>query len=165
MVATNPTLSGVSLAMSTLQQFFSSAELSPHGFCLLWRPELLWLHVVSDTLIGVAYYTIPLALVYFVRKREDIVFGWVFWMFGAFILACGTTHWFEVWTLWHADYAMQGLIKGVTAGLSIATALLLWPLLPQALALPSPASCTGSTRSCRCRSASAIPRSRRCSAR
>jgi signal transduction histidine kinase/CheY-like chemotaxis protein len=126
--------------MSMLQQFFSSAELSPHGFCLLWRPELLWLHVVSDTLIGVAYYTIPLALVYFVWKREDIVFGWIFWMFGAFILACGTTHWVEVWTLWHADYAMQGLIKAVTAGLSIATALLLWPLLPQALALPSPAT-------------------------
>jgi two-component system, NtrC family, sensor kinase len=66
-----------------------------------------------------------------------VIFGWVFWMFAAFILACGTTHWFEVWTLWHADYATQGLIKATTAGLSLATAALMWPLLPRALALPS----------------------------
>jgi hypothetical protein len=96
--------------MSFLDGFFSSAALSPHGFCLLWRPALIWLHVASDTVIGVAYYTIPVALGYFVWKRGDIVFGWMFWMFAAFILACGTTHWFEVWTLWHADYGTQGLI-------------------------------------------------------
>src|SRR5215472_17871939 len=125
--------------MSYLEEFFSTAALSPHGFCLLWRPELVWLHVASDTLIGIAYYTIPLALAYFVWKREDIVFGWMFWMFAAFILACGTTHWFEVWTLWHADYATQGLIKAGTAVLSVGTAALIWPLLPRAIALPSAA--------------------------
>jgi signal transduction histidine kinase len=125
--------------MSFPEEFFSSAALSPHGFCLLWRPGLVWLHVASDTLIGIAYYTIPLALAYFVWKRKDIVFGWIFWMFAAFILACGTTHWFEVWTLWHADYGTQGLIKAVTAGLSLGTAALIWPLLPRAIALPSAA--------------------------
>jgi signal transduction histidine kinase/CheY-like chemotaxis protein len=125
--------------MSFLDGFFSSAALSPHGFCLLWQPALIWLHVASDTVIGVAYYTIPVALGYFVWKRGDIVFGWMFWMFAAFILACGTTHWFEVWTLWHADYGTQGLIKAVTAVLSLGTAALIWPLLPRAIALPSAA--------------------------
>jgi signal transduction histidine kinase len=125
--------------MSFFENFFSAAALSPHGFCLLWRPELVWLHVASDTVIGISYYTIPVALFYFVWKRQDVMFGWVFWMFAAFILACGTTHWFDVWTLWHADYATQGLIKAATAALSIGTAIFIWPLLPQAIALPSAA--------------------------
>jgi len=124
--------------MRGVGSIFDSADLTPHGFCLLWRPELIWLHVISDTAIGIAYYSIPLALAYFVWRRKDLAFGWVFWLFAVFILACGTTHWFEVWTLWHPDYGVQGAIKGFTALSSAITALILWPLVPQALALPSP---------------------------
>ncbi len=122
-----------------LADIFSDADLSPHGFCLLWRPELIWLHVTSDAIIALSYYSIPLALTYFVLKRRDIAFGWVFWMFGAFIMACGTTHVFEILTLWHPVYGIQGLIKFITAVVSAVTAAALWPLLPKALALPSPA--------------------------
>ncbi|MGO8916829.1 MAG: sensor histidine kinase [Stellaceae bacterium] len=123
--------------MTWLQQLFSSSDLTPHGFCLYWRPELLWLQVVPDFLIGLSYYSIPLALAYFVSKRRDVAFGWAFWMFAVFILACGTTHLFEIWTLWHPDYAVQGMIKAFTAVASVATAVVLWPLVPKALALPS----------------------------
>jgi signal transduction histidine kinase/CheY-like chemotaxis protein len=124
--------------MLGLRHLFDSAELTPHGFCLLWRPELLWLQVVPDALIGCSYYSIPLALAYFVSKRRDVAFGWIFWMFAAFILGCGTTHFVESWTLWHPDYATQGLVKVATAAISVATAIVLWPLLPHVLALPSP---------------------------
>ena len=123
--------------MSRLLDLFSSTDLTPHGFCLLWRPALLWLQIVPDALIGLSYYSIPLALAYFVCKRRDIAFSWIFWMFAAFILACGTTHFFEIWTLWHPDYAAQGLIKAVTAEISVATAIVMWPVLPRLLALPS----------------------------
>jgi len=126
--------------LTYLTSLLSDADLTPHGYCLMWRPELVWLHVISDGVIGIAYYLIPIALAYFVSKRGDLVIGWMFWLFAAFILACGTTHWMEVWTLWHPDYGVQGLIKGVTAVASIATALAVWPLMPQALALPSPVS-------------------------
>src|SRR5207302_7479532 len=105
-----------------------------------WRLELVWLDVLSDSAIGIAYYSIPLALAYFVSRRRDLAFGWIFWLFAAFILACGTTHWVEVWTLWHPDYGLQGALKGTTALVSCITALMLWPLVPQALALPSPAA-------------------------
>src|ERR1700722_11575730 len=121
---------------------FSDSELSPHGICLLWRPELIWLHVISDFLIGISYYSIPIALTYFVVKRRDIVFGWVLWMFAAFILLCGTTHFFSIWTLWHPDYGVEGLVKFATAVVSVFTALALWPLLPRAIAVPSPAMLT-----------------------
>src|SRR5262249_49727652 len=116
--------------MGAWAKFFDSADLTPHGVCLLWRPDLLSLHVLSDSAIAFAYYSIPLALAVFVWRRRDLAFSWVFVLFAVFILGCGTTHWFEVWTLWHPDYATQGLIKGATAAASVITALLLWPLIP-----------------------------------
>lgn len=111
----------------------------PHGHCYLWKPWLVGLHVVSDSLIALAYYSIPLTLIYFVRKRRDLPFDWIFLLFGAFIIACGTTHILEIWTLWHPDYWLSGFIKAITAVVSVYTAVLLIPLLPKALALPSPA--------------------------
>jgi signal transduction histidine kinase len=120
-----------------LRDVFSSANLAPHGLCLLWRPELIWMHVSSDALIGLAYYSIPLALAYFVSHRSDITFGWVFWAFAIFIWACGTTHFFSIYTLWVPDYGAEGVVKVITALASVVTAIGLWPLLPKALALPS----------------------------
>jgi hypothetical protein len=118
--------------------FFSSDGFMPHGFCYLWNSRLVWLHVVSDSLIVLAYYSIPVTLVYFIRKRRDLPFNWIFGCFGIFILACGSTHAMEVWTLWHATYWLSGVVKLVTALTSVSTAILLWHLVPQALALPSP---------------------------
>ena len=111
----------------------------PHGYCYLLQPGLLTLHVVSDSIITLAYYSIPLGLVYFVRKRQDLPFHWMFVLFAVFIVACGTTHLMEIWTLWHPSYWLSGAVKVVTAGASIGTAVLLVPLIPQAIALPSPA--------------------------
>src|SRR5919202_6598260 len=111
----------------------------PHGHCYLWKPGLVGLHLVSDSLIALAYYSIPVTLVYFVHKRRDLPFDWIFLLFGAFIVACGTTHIMEVWTLWHPHYWLSGFIKAITAGVSVCTAVLLVPLIPKALALPSPA--------------------------
>lgn len=119
--------------------FSSTVGFIPHGHCYLWKPGLVWLHVVSDSLIALAYYSIPLMLVYFVRSRRDVPFDWIFLLFGTFIVACGTTHVMEVWTLWHPTYWLSGLIKAITAFASLATAVLLAQLLPLALALPSPA--------------------------
>jgi len=118
---------------------FDLPVLTPHGFCLAWDPALLDLHVISDATIALSYYSIPLALGYFVLRRQDLAFSWVFMLFAVFILACGTTHVMDIWTLWHADYLSQGIIKAFTALASVLTACLLWPLIPKALMLPSPA--------------------------
>jgi two-component sensor histidine kinase len=122
------------------RQFFSSNTLSPHGICLLWRPELIWTHVVSDAVIGVAYFSIPLAMAVFLHRRRDVKFGWVVWMFVAFILLCGVTHFMSIWTLWRPDYGVEALLKMATAFASLATAVALWPLLPAIMAIPSPST-------------------------
>lgn len=114
------------------------AAFLPHGVCFLWDPGLLWLHIVSDTLITLAYFSIPLILASFVRWRKDLPFSGIFLCFGMFIVSCGVTHALGIWTLWHPDYWVEGVAKGVTAFFSIATALLLVPILPQALSYPSP---------------------------
>ncbi len=121
-----------------LKNLFGS-DFMPHGHCYLWRPELVWLHALSDGLIAVSYYFIPLALMYFVRKRKDLPFHWIFIMFGIFILGCGTTHLMEIWTLWHGTYRLAGVLKAITALASVATAVAFVPLIPRAMALPSPA--------------------------
>ena len=116
-----------------------TSDFMGHGYCYLWRPEIVWLHVLSDAVITLAYYSIPITLFYFVRKRRDVPFYWLFLMFGAFIWSCGTTHAMEIWTIWNGTYRLSGVIKLVTAGLSVGTAMALVPIIPKALALPSPA--------------------------
>jgi signal transduction histidine kinase/CheY-like chemotaxis protein len=117
---------------------FDSNAFMPHGHCYLWTPWLLWTYVASDSLIGLAYYSIPIALTVFVRRRTDLQFSWVFVLFSVFICACGTTHFMSIWTIWNPDYALDAALKAVTAAASIVTAVLLWPLVPKAVALPSP---------------------------
>jgi len=96
-----------------LTKLFSS-DFMGHGYCYLWQPGIVWLHAISDTMIALSYYVIPLALVYFVRKRRDLPFHWMFLMFGIFIFGCGTTHLMEVWTVWHGTYRLAGVINPST---------------------------------------------------
>jgi PAS domain S-box-containing protein len=121
--------------MEHLRQMLEPMAFMPHGMCYLWNPALISLHVGSDSIIALAYYSIPLELVYFVRKRRNIPFPRIFWMFAIFIFACGTTHLLAVWTVWHPNYWLDGIAKAFTALVSITTALLLVPVLPEALAL------------------------------
>jgi PAS domain-containing protein len=125
-----------------IEKLFSSDTFIPHGHCYLWQPELVWLHLLSDSLIALAYYSIPLTLIYFVKKRQDLPFDWIFLLFSAFIVSCGTTHLMEIWTLWHPTYWLSGVIKAITAFISIYTAITLVELMPLALSLPSPAQMT-----------------------
>ena len=110
----------------------------PHGYCLLWEPWLVTLHAGSDFLTFAAYSAIPLAIWIFLRKRPNIEMRGLAVLFAAFILWCGLTHLFNVITLWHPIYEVQGVVKAATAAISVTTALLIFPLIPKALAIPSP---------------------------
>lgn len=122
------------------------ANFMPHGACYLWKPSLVSLHIASDGFIAIAYFAIPAALIYFVRKRDNLPYPWIFLLFGAFIVSCGTTHLLEIWTLWHPNYWLSGTVKAFTAAISVYTALRLVPLIPKLLALKSPAELEGINR-------------------
>ena len=126
--------------MLELVQNFFSGNFIPHGHCYLWKPELVWLHIISDATIALAYGLIPMGLIYFIQKRKkDVPFYWIFFLFGAFIVSCGMTHAMNIWTLWHPDYWLSGFIKMLCATISLSTAVVLVPLIPKGLAIPSPA--------------------------
>jgi PAS domain S-box-containing protein len=106
----------------------------PHGHCYLWSPAMVWTQVSSNLSIGFAYAAIASTLVVLVRRIHNIPFAWVYLSFGAFILFCGLTHWFDVVTIWHPVYWLDAAVRVLTALASVATALLLLPFLPKAVA-------------------------------
>ena len=109
----------------------------PHGMCYLWRADILLMHVVSDALIGLAYFSIPVVIWLISLRRPDILFRPVAYLFILFIIFCGATHLFSIYTIWTPAYFTEGALKILTAVVSVATAITLWPLLPKALAMPS----------------------------
>src|SRR5688572_11207260 len=117
--------------------WFSGGQFLPHGHCYMWSPGVLWMNVVADILIAMAYFTIPFALLYIARRRRDLPFDWLVVCFGVFIVACGLTHVMNVWTVWHAHYWAEGVVKLLAAAASVPTAILLWRFLPGILLLPS----------------------------
>jgi len=114
-------------------------DLIPHGYCLSWSPVLLWLHVTSDLLITLAFFSIPLMLVYFIRQRKDLPYAWLVALFAGVIVACGTVHLLAAITVWIPLYWLDGLLKGFTAIISVATAVLMLRVIPGALSVPSAA--------------------------
>ena len=123
--------------MQALNDFLNISNLMPHGYCLSWNPPLLWLHVISDVLITLSYYSIPLSLSYFIRKRKDLPYAWLFTMGALFIVACGTTHLMSAVLIWIPLYWVDGFLKAFTAVISIATAIAMWKIIPLALKLPT----------------------------
>jgi len=116
-----------------LTNALSAQGFMPHGMCFRWQPEILWMHVVSDLIVALAYFSIPLALGIILCRRKTFPFKWLVVLFAAFILLCGSSHVLGIIVLWDPIYRMQGLIKLATAAVSIATAVVLFPMLPRLL--------------------------------
>ena len=124
--------------MNFFTELFDTSDFPRRWDCGSWTPGLGWLHILSDLGVWSAYLAIPCILVYFVLRKKDIPFRAIFWLFGAFILACGTTHLMEAIIFWWPAYRLAGLIKLFTAIVSWATVIALVPLVPRALAMRSP---------------------------
>lgn len=117
-----------------IEKIFDAQNYMPHGYCLLWQPELVWMHILGDITITLAYFSIPLTIAFLLYKRKQTIpFRWIFVMFAAFIFLCGTTHLISIITLWYPIYYFDGIIKVLTAAISLATAFLLFPLIPHLL--------------------------------
>ena len=103
----------------------------PHGYCLAWQPGLLWTMAGSHAVIGLSYFSIPIAILYFLRRQPDLKFNWLFLMFALFILGCGATHLIELVNIWVPIYRADAAVLALTAGISLATAIVLWNLVPE----------------------------------
>lgn len=115
-----------------------ATDATPRAICVNQDQAIIWTHIIGDVGIILAYYSIPLALLYFLWRRRDVAFHWIFVMFAFFIMSCGTAHIFGITAFWWPTYRAEGLAKMITAGISLSTAAALWLVMPRALALPSP---------------------------
>lgn len=126
--------------MQTLIDFFGINGFIPHGYCLAWSPSLLWLTAGSDALMTLAYATYPIAIAYFVWKRKDLQYRWLYLtFFNAFILTCASTHLLSLITIWIPLYWLDAYVKAISAVIATATVFAIWWVVPRALKLPSPA--------------------------
>ncbi len=107
-------------------------DFMPHGHCYLWKLDILLMHVISDTVVALSYFAIPLFLVYVSSKTKGrLPFNRLFLLFAIFILACGTTHVLEIVNVWQSRYYLSGIIKVITAIASLLTAIYLIPFVPK----------------------------------
>lgn len=120
-----------------LNELFSKKPFMPHEHCFNTAEEVLWVHVIGDILTALAYFAIPIFLVYLVRKRKDMQYKWLVALFAAFILSCGTTHIFAIIGMWHPYYRLEGAVKLFTGVISLTTAIALIPVVPAVLKIPS----------------------------
>lgn len=122
--------------MGILHELFDIEQFMPHGHCFLWIPKILWMHIIGDVTITLAYYSIPLTLLYLmIKRRQTIPYRWIVGLYAAFIFLCGTTHIVSVITLWLPIYYFEGVLKIITGVVSLATAMLMFPLASKLLDL------------------------------
>jgi len=119
---------------------FSEDGYAPHHYSLSWESWLVWSHAIADALIALAYLSILLALLVLIRRRQYLGHRGIVALLAAFVLATGAMHLIAIWALWHPGYGIEAIVKGIAALTSVATAGLLWPLVPKMTTLPSAAS-------------------------
>ncbi|KAM0887671.1 hypothetical protein ACQ4PT_028861 [Festuca glaucescens] len=93
---------------------------------------------ISDFFIALAYFSIPLELIYFVNKSSFFPYRWVLIQFGAFIVLCGATHLINLWTFathTRTVAIVMTVAKVATAVVSCATALMLVHIIPDLLSV------------------------------
>lgn len=129
--------------MNEIAEFFSKL-FSPDSWparwhCGKWTPFHGWLYIGSNIFIAIAYFSIPVILLYLIRKTGNrLPFRSIFWLFLFFILACGFTHVFDALMFWYPVYRMSAIVLFVTALVSCSAVVGLYKIIPAALALKSP---------------------------
>lgn len=69
-------------------------------------------------------------------RRRDVPLRGVYWLFVAFILSCGITHLIDAFMFYYPMYRLLGLMKFITAVVSLVTVIALVRIMPAALGLP-----------------------------
>jgi PAS domain S-box-containing protein len=119
-------------------RLFDDSDWPPKWHCGRWTEFHGWLYIVSDLLIWAAYFSIPVAIIRYISKKQGLPFLKLYFLFAAFILACGSTHFLDAIAFWIPAYRLNALVRLITGILSWITVFSVIKLLPQAFSLKSP---------------------------
>lgn len=120
-----------------IDYIFGSASFVPHGYCLLWRPDLVAMHVGGDVITFIAYSVIAFSIWRFTTLRPEFKYSAAALVSAAFVFGCGITHLVGAVSLWWPAYGMQGILKLIVSGISVTAAIMIWRLLPKIVEIPS----------------------------
>jgi len=127
--------------MNQLVEFFTklfdSSDWPPRWHCGRWTEFHGWLYIISDLLVWSAYFTIPIVIIRYISKKQGIQFIRLYFLFAAFILACGATHFFDAVAFWIPLYRVNALVRLITGALSWTTVFYLVKFLPVLFSLKS----------------------------
>lgn len=125
--------------MSEVLDFFSklfdTADWPPRWHCGKWTQFHGWLYIISDLLIWSAYFAIPLIILKFISRKSKARFVRAYFLFAAFILACGSTHLLDAITFWFPAYRLNALVRFITGVVSWATVFYMIRIMPEAMTL------------------------------
>ncbi|MBO9572124.1 MAG: GHKL domain-containing protein [Chitinophagaceae bacterium] len=111
---------------------FATDRWPPRWKCGYWSDFHGWMYIISDLMIWLAYFLIPLIIIsYFKNKKTAIRFQNVYLLFAAFILLCGSTHFLDAMMFWFPMYRLNGVVRFLTAVASLFTVYYLVKILPQ----------------------------------
>jgi len=119
------------------KKLFDSSDWPPRWHCGQWTSFHGWLYIISDLLIWSAYFTIPIVIIRYISKRKDIRFVKLYFLFAAFILACGATHFLDAVAFWIPAYRLNALFRLITAVISWVTVFYIVKYLPVIFSLKS----------------------------
>lgn len=120
-----------------VSSLISSQGPMPYGGGVRGAPAVLWIYAISDALICLSCYSFSVALFYFVHKRPGTRFYRLVVLCSILIFIGGTIHLLSIWAIWHPDYRAAAIMKMLTALVLSVTAVMLWPMIFQAIKTPS----------------------------
>jgi PAS domain S-box-containing protein len=117
------------------RKLFDTADWPPRWHCGNWTGFHGWLYIISDLLIWSAYFAIPLAILKYISRKVNARFVRLYFLFAAFILACGSTHLLDAITFWYPAYRLNALVRFITGVVSWVTVFQIIKILPEATSL------------------------------
>lgn len=118
-------------------KLFDTSDWPPGWHYGQWTDFHGWLYIISDLLVWSAFFAIPLIILRYISKKHDTRFVRLYFLFAGFILACGTTYFFDAVAFWFPVYRLNALLRLITGVLSWITVFSLVRFLPLAFSLRS----------------------------
>jgi len=122
------------------KKIWDSSDWPARWHCGSWTDFHGWLYIISDLLIWSAYFAIPLVIIKYIFTKKSIQFTKLYFLFAAFILACGATHFLDAVAFWLPLYRLSALARFVTGVISWVTVFYLVKYLPVIFSLRSQAA-------------------------
>jgi len=119
------------------RNLFDSSDWPPRWHCGKWTDFHGWLYIISDLMVWGAYFAIPLIIVRYISRKTNIKFSRIYFLFAAFILACGATHFLDAIAFWYPAYRLSALVRLFTGVISWITVYYLIKTVPVIFAMRS----------------------------